>query len=238
MGRIATDLLVMDGVVPRRKLPEVLARILEIRAEHGVVLSNVLHAGDGNLHPNISYDGRDPEARRRVLAAGEAILHACLDAGGSLSGEHGIGIEKRDPKSSFQPGYTGTIMGGDWIYRPTERTMLTLVTDRSVQESTFGDVPYYVSTSASLALHQQVFRKLTANVRLSAGMNDYPSKQTLNQQTKWRKDEFLAYGAGFDYEIQPWVSVGGEYAHTGRWSNFAAFQFQDDRFTGKITFQY
>jgi FAD/FMN-containing dehydrogenase len=96
MGRIATDLLVMDGVVPRRKLPEVLARILEIRTEHGVVLSNVLHAGDGNLHPNISYDGRDPEARRRVLAAGEAILRACLDAGGSLSGEHGIGIEKRD----------------------------------------------------------------------------------------------------------------------------------------------
>ena len=96
MGRIATDLLVMDGVVPRRKLPEVLARILEIRAEHGVVLSNVLHAGDGNLHPNISYDGRDPEARRRVLAAGEAILRACLDVGGSLSGEHGIGIEKRD----------------------------------------------------------------------------------------------------------------------------------------------
>jgi FAD/FMN-containing dehydrogenase len=96
MGRIATDLLVMDGVVPRRKLPEVLSRILAIREQYGVVLSNVFHAGDGNLHPNISYDGRDPEARARVLAAGEAILRACLEAGGALSGEHGIGIEKRD----------------------------------------------------------------------------------------------------------------------------------------------
>lgn len=155
-----------------------------------------------------------------------------------LSSTFRIGLEKRDPDSSFQPGYFGPIMGGDWIYRPTERTMLTLVADRSVQESTFGDVPFYVSTSVSLALHQQIFRKLTGNVRISVGMNDYPSKQTLNGETKWRKDEFLAYGAGFDYEIQPWVMVGFEYAHTGRWSNFAPFQFQDDRFTGKIIFQF
>jgi FAD/FMN-containing dehydrogenase len=96
MGRIATDLLVMDGVVPRRKLEWILGEIDAVRIRHGVTLSNVFHAGDGNLHPNISYDGRDPEATRRVLVAGEEILRLCVAAGGSLSGEHGIGVEKRD----------------------------------------------------------------------------------------------------------------------------------------------
>jgi glycolate oxidase len=96
MGRIDTDLLVMDGVVPRRKLEWILAEIDRVRLEHGVVLSNVFHAGDGNLHPNISYDGRDPEQVRRVLAAGAAILELCVRAGGSLTGEHGIGVEKRE----------------------------------------------------------------------------------------------------------------------------------------------
>jgi glycolate oxidase len=96
MGRIATDLLVMDGVVPRHKLEWVLEEIDAVRRRTGVTLSNVFHAGDGNLHPNISYDGRDPEATRRVVAAGEEILRLCVAAGGSLSGEHGIGVEKRD----------------------------------------------------------------------------------------------------------------------------------------------
>ena len=96
MGRINTDLLVMDGVVPRHKLEWVLERVYEVREKHGVTLANVLHAGDGNLHPNISFDGRDPEQARRAVAASEEILQACLEAGGSLSGEHGIGVEKRD----------------------------------------------------------------------------------------------------------------------------------------------
>jgi len=96
MGRIATDLLVMDGVVPRRKLQWMLQEIYRVRDRYGITLSNVFHAGDGNLHPNISFDGRDPEQRRRVLAAGEEILRLCVAAGGTLSGEHGIGAEKRD----------------------------------------------------------------------------------------------------------------------------------------------
>lgn len=96
MGRIDTDLLVMDGVVPRRKLQWILERIYEVRDRYGVVLSNIFHAGDGNLHPNISYDGRDPDQVRRVLAAGEEILRHCIAAGGSLTGEHGIGVEKRN----------------------------------------------------------------------------------------------------------------------------------------------
>jgi glycolate oxidase subunit GlcD len=96
MGRLAPDLYVQDAVVPRSKLPAVLKRVVEIGAEYRVRLSNVFHAGDGNLHPNVSYDRRNADETARVIAAGKAILEACVAAGGSLSGEHGIGVEKRD----------------------------------------------------------------------------------------------------------------------------------------------
>jgi glycolate oxidase subunit GlcD len=96
MGRLNTDLYVLDGVVPRSRLEEALVAIDAIGARHGVVLTNVFHAGDGNLHPNISYDGRDAAATARAVAAGRDILQVCVDLGGSISGEHGIGSEKLD----------------------------------------------------------------------------------------------------------------------------------------------
>lgn len=96
MGRLAPDLYVHDAVVPRTRLPEVVERINRAAEEQGVRLANILHAGDGNLHPNISFDRRDPEQMQRVRALGERILRICIEAGGVLSGEHGIGIEKRD----------------------------------------------------------------------------------------------------------------------------------------------
>jgi glycolate oxidase subunit GlcD len=96
MGRLAPDLYVHDAVVPRARLPEILATVCAIGDRHGLRLSNVFHAGDGNLHPNISFDRRDPGELERVLAAGEEILRACVEAGGVISGEHGIGSEKRE----------------------------------------------------------------------------------------------------------------------------------------------
>ncbi len=95
MGRLAPDLYLYDTVVPRVKLPEVLERICGIGDRYGLRLSNVFHAGDGNLHPIISFDRRDADEMARVLAAGEEILRVCIDAGGVLSGEHGIGNEKQ-----------------------------------------------------------------------------------------------------------------------------------------------
>jgi glycolate oxidase len=93
MGRIATDYYVQDGVVPRTRLPEVLRRVAELSARHGLRVGNVFHAGDGNLHPLVLYDAAQGETERaRVLA--EEILGACLDAGGSLTGEHGVGMDK------------------------------------------------------------------------------------------------------------------------------------------------
>lgn len=94
MGRLAPDLYVLDGVVPRTKLVETLAEITAIGERHGVTLTNVFHAGDGNLHPNISFDGRDLEHRARVLKAGHEILELCVRQGGSITGEHGVGSEK------------------------------------------------------------------------------------------------------------------------------------------------
>jgi FAD/FMN-containing dehydrogenase len=96
MGRLAPDLYVHDAVVPRAKLPEILERVCEICDRHRLRLSNVFHAGDGNLHPNISFDRRDADELRRVLLAGEEILRTCVAAGGVITGEHGIGTEKRD----------------------------------------------------------------------------------------------------------------------------------------------
>jgi glycolate oxidase len=96
MGRLRTDLYVLDGVVPRTRLVETLQEITAIGERYGLTLTNVFHAGDGNLHPNISFDGRDDEERDRVLAAGHEILATCVAMGGSITGEHGIGSEKLD----------------------------------------------------------------------------------------------------------------------------------------------
>jgi glycolate oxidase len=93
MGRISTDYYVQDGVVPRTQLPAVLRRIAELEAEYGLRVGNVFHAGDGNLHPLVLYDGAAGEGERAHELA-EAILAACLDAGGSLTGEHGVGVDK------------------------------------------------------------------------------------------------------------------------------------------------
>jgi len=95
-GRVSPAYMVMDGVIPRTKLPFVLRRVNEIVAAHGLRVGNVFHAGDGNLHPNILYDPRVPGAEARVVEAGAEIMKVCAEVGGSISGEHGIGLEKAD----------------------------------------------------------------------------------------------------------------------------------------------
>ncbi|HEU4699588.1 MAG TPA: FAD-linked oxidase C-terminal domain-containing protein [Gemmatimonadales bacterium] len=96
MGRIAPDLAVQDAVVPRSALPDVLDRIDAVRREYDLLISNVFHAGDGNLHPNISFDRRDAAMVARVKAASRAIMAACVEAGGTITGEHGVGNDKMD----------------------------------------------------------------------------------------------------------------------------------------------
>jgi glycolate oxidase len=102
LGRIKPNYYLHDGVVPRTRLPETLSRVGEIGKHYRLPVANVFHAGDGNLHPNILFDLREPEVMTRVEAAGEEMLRAVVELGGTLSGEHGIGIEK----NAFMP----------WIY--------------------------------------------------------------------------------------------------------------------------
>jgi FAD/FMN-containing dehydrogenase len=94
MGRVSSHLVVQDAVIPRTRLPEVLGAIAAIAGEERVTVCNVFHAGDGNLHPNIPYNGRDPAESARVSRAMARIMGVCIDAGGSVTGEHGIGLDK------------------------------------------------------------------------------------------------------------------------------------------------
>ena len=160
------------------------------------------------------------------------------DLTAKLSSTFRIGVQARDPLTSSEPGYLGLVGGGDWIYRPTEQTTITLVTDRSVQESSFGDTPFYVTTGASLGIQHQFGPKLAAGVRVGGGVNQYPTKQTIDGLTAWRQDNFFGGGVTAEYQIQPWLLVGAEYAHTFRRSNFDTYDFQDDRITGKVTLQF
>jgi len=96
VGRLSPDFIVQDGVVPRRRLGEALRRIQAWSREAGLRCANVFHAGDGNLHPLILYDGREPDGLRRAEELAGRILRMCVEMGGSITGEHGVGVEKRD----------------------------------------------------------------------------------------------------------------------------------------------
>lgn len=96
MARLAPNVLVEDGVVPRTRLPEAVRRIRAIAARENLRMGLIAHAGDGNLHPNIVFDERNAEETRRVKAAGHEMMRVCVELGGSISGEHGIGVDKRE----------------------------------------------------------------------------------------------------------------------------------------------
>lgn len=106
LARLAPDVLVEDGVVPRPRLPEALSLTREIISRYRLTAGLLFHAGDGNLHPNVVFDRRDTEQVKRVKKAGYEMLKACIDLGGTISGEHGVGVEKR--------------VAMNWLYGPAE----------------------------------------------------------------------------------------------------------------------
>jgi glycolate oxidase len=104
MGRLAPTIVTHDGVIPRSKLPEMLDTVYAVAAKHGLGVANLFHAGDGNLHPCFYFDDRIPGMVDKVIEAGEEIIGRCIELGGSISGEHGIGVEKQDLMSlMFSP---------------------------------------------------------------------------------------------------------------------------------------
>jgi glycolate oxidase len=94
VGRLTAAYLLQDAVVPRSKLPQIMREMMAIGERHGLLIANVFHAGDGNLHPMICYDDRRPGELERAKEANEALLRACIALGGSVTGEHGIGLDK------------------------------------------------------------------------------------------------------------------------------------------------
>ena len=95
LGSLAPNYYLVDGVVPRTRLTEALRRVAEISEKYGLLVANVFHAGDGNLHPCIAFDEREPGALQRVIEAGGEMLEVCVELGGTLTGEHGVGLEKK-----------------------------------------------------------------------------------------------------------------------------------------------
>ena len=112
VGRIAADYICMDGTIPRRTLPQVLARIDEFSHRFGLACANVFHAGDGNLHPLIMFDANVADEAERAEAFGAAILELCIEVGGTITGEHGVGIEKiRQMCTQFRPDELTSFLG-------------------------------------------------------------------------------------------------------------------------------
>ena len=125
LGRLAPNYYILDGVVPRSKLVEVMEQVTAVGEAYGFAIANVFHAGDGNLHPCILFDQSKPGEKERVLEAGAAIMRACVDAGGALSGEHGIGFEKQrfmpwlySERDLDHMGLVKTIFGNEGLFNP------------------------------------------------------------------------------------------------------------------------
>ncbi len=122
IGRLSPTYCTQDGVVPRTKLPHILRFITEVGQRHGLRIANVFHAGDGNIHPILLFDERDPEQVKRVFEASHEILDECINVGGSVTGEHGIGVEKMEfmPKL-FSPEDLAAMVAIRQVFNPEGR---------------------------------------------------------------------------------------------------------------------
>lgn len=121
LGRIAPSYVTQDGVVPRTRLPDILALTAEVGRKYGLRIANVFHAGDGNIHPVLFYNDRDPDEVRRVILASDEILTACIDMGGSVTGEHGVGIEKvRHMARMFAPADLDAMLDVRAVFNPRD----------------------------------------------------------------------------------------------------------------------
>jgi hypothetical protein len=193
----------------------------------------------GDLFLNYSYgwssfvDSSDRDFTSHTVSVG---LRGDITA--KLSSSFRVGYTRGEPAHGNQASFTGLALGGDYVYRPTERLSFTLSTLRARQESTFGTTTFYVTNSGTLSAQYQILPKVTLTARVGGGLNDYSKKETADGKTDFRHDSFLLAGAQADYEIQPWLRVGLEYLRISRDSNFPSFRFVDDRITARATVQF
>jgi hypothetical protein len=155
-----------------------------------------------------------------------------------LSSSFRVGYLWRVADQSAEPGWNGFAFGGDFTYRPTERTTIVLAATRLPQESTFDTTPFYITTNGTLTVQHQLLPKLNVGANVGGGLNDYSTKQTVNGVTDWRRDTFFVAGGQVEYTIQPWLRIGLEYLWTSRYSNFDQFSYVDQKITGRVTLQF
>lgn len=203
----------------------------EARVGYGVGWSEFDHFGQEGARP-------DRDFVRHVIYAGVRG-----DLTPKLSSTFRVGYEVRDYDRAPVADEGSFTIGGDWTYRPTERTRIGLFTSKGFEESIFGQTGQTVlfeTTSVALLAEQQLGQKVRVNARISGVRNDYPRKDFTIRDTrpKFRVDEILGWGAGIDYDIQKWLTVGAEYSHTRRESTFDEFNYKDDKFTAKVTLQF
>jgi hypothetical protein len=178
------------------------------------------------------------DASDRDYTANSLTLALRGDITAKLSSTFSLGYTHQDADHSGQVAFSSWTTGGGWTYRATDRTTLSLATLRTSQASTDGRNPYYVTTSSILSASQQLLPKLNIVGRLGIGLNNYPTKDTINGKTDWREDTFTIAGASIGYDIQPWLFVGIDYLRTRRDSNFSSFNFVDEHISGRVTVQF
>ena len=150
-----------------------------------------------------------------------------------------VGYEIRDPEHGNIGAYKGFIVGGDFVWRPTERTRIVLVTERSVQESIFQTNQIYIGNQVTLSAEHFLTRKLLLSGRLFGATNDYFEKaRQTNGRFAWRYDIIGAASVGIEYVIQRWLTVSADYTYTRRESNFDTFDFRNDIVGAKVTLSF
>lgn len=156
-----------------------------------------------------------------------------------LSSTLRLGYEVRDPDRGQVGAYRGVVVSGDLAYTPTERTRITLVAERSVQESVFATNVAYLANLVTLAAEHFLTPKLLLTGRVFAGDGEYFEKaRKVNGGFDWRTDWVYAFSVGVEYQIQKWLGVSADYTHARRDSNFDNFDFKDDVVGGKVTLSF
>ena len=156
-----------------------------------------------------------------------------------ISSTFRVGYEVRDPNRGDVGSYSGYIIGGDFVWKPTERTRIALITERSVQESIFQSNFAYIGNQATLSAEHYLTPKLLVSARLFGGTSDYFAKAGKTNGTfTWRSDFVGGVGVGIEYTIQRWLAVSADYTHTRRDSNFDNFDFKDDIVGAKVTLSF
>jgi hypothetical protein len=150
-----------------------------------------------------------------------------------------VGYEVRDPDHGDIGAYSGIVIGGDFVYTPTDRTRITLVTERAVQESVFATNVAFLANLVTLSAEHFLTPKLLLTGRLFGGNGDYFEKaRKVNGSFDWRNDWIYAFSVGVEYQIQKWLGVSADYTHSRRDSNFDNFDFKDDLVGAKVTLSF